>query len=61
LRIGPVGQRTRIVDTARALQRGLFAQTVIGAATRSLYAFNLDSSADRYVVFACDVQVQRDV
>jgi len=51
LRLGLVGQRTRVVDTDRDIQRGVFAQVMFGAATVSLYAFNPDA-ASRYVVLS---------
>jgi hypothetical protein len=49
LRVGLVGQRTRIVDNGRDLQRGVFVQFVAGNATLGIYAFNPDSGA-RYVI-----------
>jgi hypothetical protein len=51
LRLGLVGQRTRVVDTDRDIQRGVFAQVFFGAATVSLYAFNPDA-ASRYVILS---------
>jgi hypothetical protein len=51
LRIGLVGQRTRIVSNERDLQRGVFAQLTLGSATLGLYAFN-PGSAGRYVVLS---------
>lgn len=51
LRLGLVGQRTRVVDTDRDIQRGVFAQVLLGAATISLYAFNPDT-ASRYVILS---------
>jgi len=51
LRLGLVGQRTRVVDTDRDIQRGVFAQVLLGAATVSLYAFNPDT-ASRYVILS---------
>jgi hypothetical protein len=55
LRLGIVGQRTRVVHTDRDLQRGLFAQVMIGKATLGVYAFNPDS-ASRYAIVALGVQ-----
>ena len=55
LRVGIVGQRTRTVHTDRDLQRGLFAQVMLGKATLSAYAFNPDS-ASRYAIVALGVQ-----
>jgi hypothetical protein len=49
LRIGLVGQRTRIVTNDRDLQRGIFGQVTFGAATVGLYAFNPEA-ASRYVI-----------
>jgi hypothetical protein len=51
LRLGLVGQRTRVVDTDRDIQRGAFAQVTLGAVTVSLYAFNPDT-ASRYVIIS---------
>jgi hypothetical protein len=55
LRVGIVGQRTRVVHTDRDLQRGLFAQLMLGKATLGVYAFNPDS-ASRYAIVALGVQ-----
>jgi len=51
LRIGLVGQRTRIVSNDRELQRGVFAQLTLGSVTLGLYAFNPES-ASRYVILS---------
>ena len=51
LRLGLVGQRTRVIHNDRDLQRGLFAQATIGPATISLYGFNPES-ASRYVIIS---------
>ena len=51
LRLGLVGQRTRVIDNDRDIQRGVFAQATMGAATVSLYAFNPES-ASRYVIIS---------
>jgi hypothetical protein len=55
LRVGLVGQRTRVVHTDRDLQRGVFAQLILGQATLGLYAFNPDE-ASRYTILAVGVQ-----
>ena len=55
LRIGLVGQRTRIVNNGRDLQRGAFVQLKGGKATLAVYAFNPDS-AERYVIISLGVQ-----
>ena len=55
LRIGLVGQRTRIVNNGRDLQRGAFVQVKGGNATLGIYAFNPDSGA-RYVIISLGVQ-----
>ena len=55
LRLGIVGQRTRVVHTDRDLQRGLFAQVMVGKVTLSAYAFNPDS-ASRYAIDALGLQ-----
>ena len=51
LRVGIVGQRTRVVDNDRDIQRGVLLQVLAGKATFSLYAFNPDN-ADRYATFS---------
>lgn len=51
LRVGVVGQRTRVVDNDRDIQRGVLLQVLAGKATFSLYAFNPDD-ADRYATFS---------
>jgi hypothetical protein len=51
LRVGLVGQRTRVVDNDRTIQRGVLLQVFAGKATFSLYAFNPDD-ADRYATFS---------
>ena len=45
LRLGLVGQRTRIVDTSRDLQRGVFAQVSARNTTFGVYAFNPDADS----------------
>ena len=55
LRLGLVGQRTRVVETDRDIQRGVFAQVMWSAATVSLYAFNPDA-ASRYVVLSLGLE-----
>jgi hypothetical protein len=51
LRLGLVGQRTRVVDTDRDIQRGVFAQATLGAATVGIYAFNPEATS-RYVIIS---------
>lgn len=51
LRVGLVGQRSRVVDNDRTIQRGVLLQLLAGKATFSLYAFNPDNS-DRYATLA---------
>jgi len=51
IRIGLVGQRTRIVANDRDFQRGVFGQVTLGNATIGLYAFNPES-ASRYVILS---------
>jgi hypothetical protein len=51
VRLGVVGQRTRIVHAGRDVQRGLFAQLTVGKATLSAYAFNPDVGS-RYAIVA---------
>jgi hypothetical protein len=51
LRVGLVGQRTRVVDNDRTIQRGVLLQLFAGKATFSLYAFNPDD-ADRYATLS---------
>jgi hypothetical protein len=55
LRLGLVGQRTRVVDTGRDLQRGVFVQLSIKAATVGVYAFNPDSGS-RYLIVSAGAQ-----
>jgi hypothetical protein len=55
LRVGIVGQRTRVVHTDRDLQRGLFAQVMVGKTMLGVYAFNPDA-ASRYAIVAFGVQ-----
>lgn len=55
LRLGLVGQRTRVVHTDRDLQRGLFAQVILRPTTLGVYVFNPDSGS-RYVIGALGVQ-----
>jgi hypothetical protein len=55
VRLGLVGQRTRTVHTDRDLQRGVFAQFILGKMTLAVYAFNPDSGS-RYVIGAIGVQ-----
>jgi hypothetical protein len=51
IRIGLVGQRTRIVANDRDFQRGVFGQVTLGKATIGVYAFNPES-ASRYVILS---------
>lgn len=51
LRIGVVGQRTRIVHTNRDLQRGPFVQLALGKVSVGVYAFNPEASS-RYAVIS---------
>jgi hypothetical protein len=55
LRVGLVGQRTRVIDNGRDLQRGAFAQVMVGKATIGLYAFNPDAGS-RYVIVSLGAQ-----
>jgi len=52
LRLGLVGQRTRLYQTDRDFQRGVFGQAVLGDVTVGLYVFNPDDSADRVVILS---------
>jgi len=56
LRFGLVGQRTRVYESSRDIQRGPFAQIVLGKATLGVYVFNPDDSANRLAIvsFAAD-------
>jgi hypothetical protein len=47
LRFGLVGQRTRVYQSDRDIQRGPFAQLISGKLTLGLYVFNPDDSANR--------------
>lgn len=50
LRVGLVGQRTRIVETERDIQRGAFVQLVGERVSLAAYAFNPDTAARYWVV-----------
>ncbi len=54
LRVGIVGQRTRVVNNDRDLQRGVLMQVFAGRTTLSAYAFNPKDSS-RYVTVALGV------
>lgn len=51
LRVGIVGQRTRVVNNDRDFQRGLLLQVFVGKVTVGAYAFN-PGSTDHYATFA---------
>lgn len=51
LRVGIVGQRTRVVHNDRDIQRGLLLQVFAGKVTFGAYAFNPDNG-DRYTTLA---------
>lgn len=51
LRLGLVGQRTRVVNNDRDFQRGVLVQVFVGQTTLGAYAFNPDN-ADRYTTFS---------
>jgi len=55
LRLGLAGQRTRVVQSNRDLQRGLFAQVILPKATLGVYVFNPDTGS-RYAIIALGVQ-----
>lgn len=50
LRVGIVGQRSRVHESDRDIQRGGFAQLTSGRLTLGAYVFNPDDSADRFVI-----------
>jgi hypothetical protein len=53
LRFGIVGQRTRVYNSDRDIQRGGFAQLVTpGKMSLGLYVFNPDDNANRFAVFS---------
>jgi hypothetical protein len=54
IRIGLVGQRTRIVANDRDFQRGVFGQVTLGKTTIGLYAFNPESTS-RYVILSLGI------
>ena len=56
LRVGLAGQRTRVVQTGREFQRGLFAQMIVGKMTLGAYLFNPDTGA-RYAIVALGVRL----
>jgi hypothetical protein len=49
LRLGLVGQRTRVIQGDRDFQRGIFAQLAIGRVKVGVYAFNPDAGS-RYAI-----------
>ena len=49
LRVGLVGQRTRVIDNGRDIQRGVFGQLAFGNTTVGVYAFNPEA-ASRYAI-----------
>jgi hypothetical protein len=50
IRIGFVGQRTRIVASDRDFQPGVFGQLTLGKATIGLYAFNPEASSRYFIL-----------
>jgi hypothetical protein len=52
LRFGLIGQRTRVYNSDRDIQRGGFAQLMLGKATLGFYVFNPDDSADRLAILS---------
>jgi hypothetical protein len=52
LRFGLVGQRTRVYSSDLDIQRGGFAQAILGKVTLGLYVFNPDDSADRVSILS---------
>ena len=50
LRFGLVGQRTRLYQSDRDIQRGGFAQLMFGKMTLGVYVFNPDDSTNRLVI-----------
>ncbi|WP_310447604.1 hypothetical protein [Thiobacillus sp.] len=50
LRFGLVGQRSRVYESDRDIQRGGFAQLTAGRFTLGAYVFNPDDSADRFAI-----------
>jgi hypothetical protein len=50
LRVGIVGQRSRVHESDRDIQRGGFAQLTSGRFTFGAYVFNPDDSDDRFVI-----------
>lgn len=52
LRVGVVGQRSRAYESDREIQRGGFAQFMLGKVTLGTYVFNPDDSSDGFVIFS---------
>jgi hypothetical protein len=52
LRFGLATQRTMVYQSDRDIQRGLFAQLLLGKVTLGLYVFNPDDSDDRFMVYS---------
>ena len=55
LRLGLIGQRTRVVHNDRDLQRGIFAQLNFGKATLGIYAINPDAGS-RYTILSAGIR-----
>jgi hypothetical protein len=56
LRFGLVGQRTRVYSSDRDIQRGGFAQLVLGKATIGFYVFNPDDRADQLAILSLSAE-----
>jgi hypothetical protein len=52
LRFGLVGQRTKVYQSDRDIQRGGFAQLIFKKVTAGVYVFNPDDSDNRFSVFS---------
>jgi hypothetical protein len=55
-RFGLVGQRTRVYSSDRDIQRGGFAQLVLGKATIGFYVFNPDDRADQLAILSLSAE-----
>jgi hypothetical protein len=56
VRVGIVGQRTRLYDTGLDVQRGIFGQVIFGRTTLGVYWFNPGGGPDTFSVALLDVK-----
>jgi hypothetical protein len=56
VRMGLVGQRTRLYDNGLDVQRGIFGQVIFGRTTLGVYWFNPSGGPDTFTVALAEVQ-----